>query len=182
MKHRMKLKGRLKLYSQIAIAFGIVLGMLNVCIYMLNLQAGLIISAFLVLYFIVITILFYYNKPVIMNEFISFATQYGQIQRKLLKDLDLPHVLLDEKGKIIWMNTAFENIVHKDKHYRKSITSIFPAITIDKLPIELDKTELELSYEEHEYTVRMKHVSMQDVLDTSDIVDDSGYESFMIAV
>lgn len=182
MKHRMKLKGRLKLYSQIAIAFGIVLGMLNVCIYMLNLQAGLIISAFLVLYFIVITILFYYNKPVIMNEFISFATQYGQIQRKLLKDLDLPHVLLDEKGKIIWMNTAFENIVHKDKHYRKSITSIFPAITIDKLPIELDKTELELSYEEHEYTVRMKHVSMQDVLDTSDIVDDSGYESFLIAV
>ena len=26
----------------------------------------------------------FYNKPIIMNELMSFATEYGQIQKKLL--------------------------------------------------------------------------------------------------
>ena len=49
-----------------------------------------------------------YNKPVIMNELVSFATQYGQIQKRLLRDLELPHALLDEAGKVIWTNIALE--------------------------------------------------------------------------
>ena len=74
---------------------------MNIGIYFLDIGAGVIVSAFLVVYFIVMLILLYYNKPIIMNEFISFATQYGQIQRKLLRDLELPHVLMDEDGRII---------------------------------------------------------------------------------
>ena len=54
---------------------------------------------------------------------------------KLLRDLDLPHALLDENGKIIWTNIAFEKAVDKEKGYRKSITSLFPSITaISKKP------------------------------------------------
>ena len=70
---------------------------------------------FLVIYLLVMTTLLYKNKPVIMNEFINFATQYGQIQRRLLRDLELPYVLMDDDGKIIWTNAAFEQVVHKKR-------------------------------------------------------------------
>ena len=95
---------------------------------MIDYRAGLILTCFIIFYFAVVISLLMYNKPVIMNELVSFATQYGQIQRRLLRDLDLPHALLDEEGKIIWTNIAFERAVHKDKGYRKSITSLFPML------------------------------------------------------
>ena len=62
--------------------------------------------------------MYFYNKPIIMNELISFATEYGQIQRKLLRDLELPYALLDDSGKVIWTNIAFENVVHQPKGYK----------------------------------------------------------------
>ena len=81
-----------------------------------------------------------------MNELISFATEYGQIQRKLLREMDLPYALLDNSGKVIWTNIAFENVTHQPKGFKKSITALFPTITRDRLPDDsgLDEAQYEL--------------------------------------
>ncbi len=180
MKQRIKLKGRLKAYLQTAIILGIVLAGVNVGIYFLDIRSGTIVSFFLVIYFVAMLILLYHNKPIIMNEFVSFATQYGQIQRRLLRDLELPHVLMDDAGKIIWTNIAFENVVHKEKGYRKSITTLFPSITKEKLQFE-QQTEFELAFEDHEYLMKLKKISIQEVLDNSDIFQNDDYEGYLIA-
>lgn len=180
MKQKVKLKGHLKSYLQTTLILGILLAMVNVVIYFLNIKAGICVSGFLLVYLITMTILLYKNKPVIMNEFINFATQYGQIQRTLLRDLELPHVLMDEEGRIIWTNAAFEQVVHKEKGYRKSITTVFSTVTKEKLGFE-QETELELSYEGHEYIFRMKRISIDDVLDNTEVVENAGNENFLIA-
>jgi len=180
MKQKVKLKGHLKSYLQTTLILGILLAMVNVGIYFLNIKAGICVSGFLLIYLITMTILLYKNKPVVMNEFINFATQYGQIQRTLLRDLELPHVLIDEEGKIIWTNAAFEKVVHKEKGYRKSITTVFSAVTKDKLGFE-QEAEMELSYEGHEYVFRMKRISIDDVLDNTEVVENAGNENFLIA-
>ena len=180
MKQKVKLKGHLKSYLQTTLILGILLAMVNVVIYFLNIKAGICVSGFLLVYLITMTILLYKNKPVIMNEFINFATQYGQIQRTLLRHLELPHVLMDEEGRIIWTNAAFEQVVHKEKGYRKSITTVFSTITKEKLGFEQD-AEMELSYEGHEYIFRMKRISIDDVLDNTEVVENAGNENFLIA-
>ena len=180
MKQKVKLKGHLKSYLQTTLILGILLAMVNVGIYFLNIKAGICVSGFLLVYLITMTILLYKNKPVIMNEFINFATQYGQIQRTLLRDLELPHVLMDEEGRIIWTNAAFEQVVHKEKGYRKSITTIFSTVTNEKLGFEQD-AEMELSYEGHEYIFRMKRISIDDVLDNIEVVENAKNENFLIA-
>lgn len=180
MKQKVKLKGHLKSYLQTTLILGILLAMVNVVIYFLSIKAGICVSGFLLVYLITMTILLYKNKPVIMNEFINFATQYGQIQRTLLRDLELPHVLMDEEGRIIWTNAAFEQVVHKEKGYRKSITTVFSTITKEKLGFEQD-AEIELSYEDHEYIFRMKRISIDDVLDNTEVVENAGNENFLIA-
>ena len=126
-----------------------------------DVKAGLLLTAFIVIYFISYAMLYFHIKPVIMNELVSFATQYGQIQRRLLRDLDLPHALLDDQGKVIWTNKEFEKLVHKEKGYRKSIATLFPAMTKDKLPGRSGDifTEMDVDFEGRDFHVKARKIS-----------------------
>lgn len=184
MKNRIKLKGRLKTYLQFSLYLGALLVAVNACVFFLNIQAALLLTCFTIFYFAIVLALMFYNKPVIMNELISFATQYGQIQRRLLRDLALPYALLDDTGKVIWTNKEFERVVHKDKGYSKSITSLFPTITKDRLPgeDEVEETEFEIDYEGNNYMARMKKISLKEMAINSDIIEAEGYDGYLIAM
>ncbi len=184
MKNSVKLKGRLKSYLQSSLYLGFLLIVIDLLIFFIEYRAGLVLTCFIIFYFAVIISLMFYNKPIIINELISFATQYGQIQRRLLRDLDLPHALLDDNGKIMWTNIAFEEAVHKEKGYRKSITSLFPTITKEKLPGVNAEDEIELSvdYGERNYIAKLKKISLKEMAENSDIIEAKGYEGYLIAL
>jgi len=184
MKKRIRLKGRIKTYLQFCIYLGVLLCAVDIAMFMIDTRAGVFLAAFLIIYFAITLSLYFYNKPVIMNELVSFATEYGQIQRKLLRDMDLPYALLDDGGKVIWTNIAFENITHQPKGYKKSITSIFQTITKDRLPNDsgVDETQYELEYEGNEYIAKFKKISLEEMAAHSEMIDAEGYEGYLIAV
>ncbi len=184
MKNSVKLKGRLKSYLQSSLYLGFLLIVVDVLIYMIDYRAGLILSGFIIFYIAIILSMMFYNKPIIMNELVSFATQYGQIQRRLLRDLELPHALLDDGGRIIWTNIAFEKMVHQDKGYRKSVTSLFPSITKDKFPgvNDEDEVEFDVEYDSGNYIAKMKKISLKEMAENSDIIEAKGYEGYLIAL
>ena len=184
MKNSVKLKGRLKSYLQSSLYLGLLLAVVNVLIYMIDYRAGMVLSGFIIFYIAIILAMMFYNKPIIMNELVSFATQYGQIQRRLLRDLELPHALLDDAGKIIWTNIAFERMVHQEKGYRKSVTSLFPSITKDKLPgmIEEDEVEFDVEYESGNYVAKLKKISLKEMAENSDIIEAKDYDGYLIAL
>lgn len=167
---------------QSTLLLGMLLVLVNVIIYMVNVTAGVVLSAFVVTYFIIVALLMNYNKPIIMNELISFATQYGQIQKQLLRELELPHALLDENGKIIWTNECFEDVTHKEKGYRKSVWTVFPTLTADKLPHNEDTAQQTIEYEGSVYDVRMKKISLREMVANSDIVTGRTYDGYLIAI
>lgn len=167
---------------QSTLLLGMLLVLVNVIIYMVNVTAGVVLSAFVVTYFIIVALLMNYNKPIIMNELISFATQYGQIQKQLLRELELPHALLDENGKIIWTNECFEDVTHKEKGYRKSVWTVFPTLTADKLPHKEDTAQQTIEYEGSVYDVRMKKISLREMVANSDIVTGRTYDGYLIAI
>ena len=162
---------------------GIFLALIDLYIMNIDLKAGVILSVFVVLYLVTSLVLLGYNRSIIMNELISFATQYGQIQKQLLRDLELPYALLDEDGKLLWMNKSFENVVHKEKGYRKSITTIFSEITKDRFPTDQEVTEAKISYEESDFSVKMKRIPLKEMVDNSDIFQtDETYDGYLIAI
>lgn len=184
MKNSIKLKGRMRAYLQSSLYLGFLLAVVNVLIYLLDYRAGLVLTVFVIFYMAIILAMMFYNKPIIMNELISFATQYGQIQRRLLRDLELPHALLDDNGKIIWTNIAFEKTVHQEKGYRKSITSLFPSITKDKLPgvNDEDEVEFDVEFESGNYIAKLKKISLKEMAENSDIIEAKGYDGYLIAL
>ena len=144
---------------------------------MLNEDAGWILAIFSVLYYLLFILLYVRLKPVISEELVNFATEYGQVQKRLLKDLALPHALLDDEGKIIWGNTAFEEMIQKQMDYKKSVTSVFPSITRDKLPADAENPECELDVqvENRDYHVKIQRISMRGAGDEAKAFDTVGY-------
>ena len=181
-KTRIKLKGKLKTFLRIFTYLGVLLLGVMLAVFTVSFTAGLIVAAFAALYFMAVIYLDFYNKPIIMNELVSFATEYGQIQKRLLRELDLPHALLDDTGKIIWTNVAFERVIHQDKGFRKHISSVFPTITPDKFPVGDEETHYDLTYEEGSYVIRMKRISLDEMANNSDIIEAESYEGYLIAV
>lgn len=184
MKKRIKLKGRIKTYLQFSIYLGGLLLVVNAGIVAIDYRAGFLLGFFTLFYFAVTLSLYFYNKPVIMNELVSFATQYGQIQKRLLRELELPHALLDDTGKVIWTNVAFENIIHQPKGYNKTITALFPSITRDKLPDNegVEEAQYELTYDSKEYIAKFKRISLKEMAENSAMIEAEGYEGYLIAV
>ncbi len=144
---------------------------------MLNEDAGWILAIFSFLYYLLFILLYVRLKPVISEELVNFATEYGQVQKRLLKDLALPHALLDDEGKIIWGNTAFEEMIQKQMDYKKSVTSVFPSITRDKLPADAEtpECELDVQVENRDYHVKIQRISMRGAGDEAKAFDTVGY-------
>ena len=182
MKNSIKPKGRLKIYLQTSLYMGVLLILIDIGLFAIDVRAGLILACFLLFYFLVIGFMLVYSRPVIINELISFATQYGQIQKQLLRELDLPHALLDESGKILWTNIAFEKAVHKEKGYHKSITSLIPCITKEKLPADSCDVEINISFLDKDYVARMKKIPLEEMVIDSDIIEDEDYDGYLIAL
>ncbi len=180
-KSRIKLKGRLKRCVQTSLYLGFLLVLVNLIVYLINVPAGLVVTCFALLYFAVVLSLQFYNKPVIINELVSFATQYGQVQKVLLREFEIPYAMLDDDGRIIWTNAAFEKVVHKEKGYRKSITSLFPSITKEKLPEETEFSEVDIVFEDRNFTAKMRKISMREVVESSDIFEADDYRGYLIA-
>lgn len=184
MKTKIKLKGRVKAYIRFSVYLAALLCIVNAGIFLIDVRAGALLGVYTVIHLIITLTLYFYNKPLIMNELISFATEYGQIQRKLLRELELPYALLDDRGKVIWTNAAFEAVTRQPKGYNKSITSLFPVITRDRLPneSEMDEAQYELEYEGSEYVAKFKKITLRDIAEHSGLIDAEGYNGYLIAV
>lgn len=143
--------GQLKNYMYWPLLLTILIVLMNVPFYYFDKKAGICISVFAALYFFIVLGVFLANKSMLRNEVISFATQYGTVQKKLLNEFEIPYALLDYNSKILWMNEAFANITEKDKGYHKSVATIFPSITRELLDKEEHNSNIQVKWKDKVY-------------------------------
>lgn len=170
MEKKIKIKGQLKLYMQWPMILLVLLGIMNGLVYRMNWKAGTTVSVFLLVYLMIVVFLYFHSRAVIINELISFATQYGQVQKSLLKEFIVPYALLDRQGKILWMNEAFMKLSGKDKKYHKAVSNLFPEMTADTLPTEED-SEVTFKHDGKDYRASMRKISIQKLLEESGLVE-----------
>ena len=180
-KTKIRIKGVLRTYLNVSVYLGILLAMINLVIYLIDYRAGLVLSCFVLLYFAITMYLYLRNKSVVLNELVSFATEYGQIQRQLLRELELPYALLDDNGKIIWTNKMFEQTIQKEKGFSKPISTIFPEVNVHKLLADADEASVAISLDTGEYSAKIKKISLKEMAQNSDIISPEGYDGYLIA-
>ena len=176
-----RFKGRIKQTLQMSLYLGALLAIVDVLIYLFNVPAGIILSVYLVLYFAVVLVMFNYTRAALLSELVSFATHYGQVQKVLLKELEIPYALLDDEGHILWMNEYFKEISHKEDGYNKSILSAFPGLPKDQFLKDEDYAQMELWHENCNYQVKMRKLTMKESIKSNSLVETSGYDGYLIA-
>ena len=179
MAKKVRIKGKLKLYFTLLLAFGIILAIINIPIYILNIISGVVISVFLVIYFVGIIVMWIYFRQFFIDEMVNFATEYGQIQKQILKELNLPHALLDHKGKIVWTNGEFEKVIGSDRGFGKDVSSFFEELTEEVFPVESMENEVNITFESREFRANIKKISIDNMVENSRFLEETGNGEFL---
>ena len=90
-KTKIKYKGKLKSYMQWPVVFLVILAIMNVAVYTVSVKPDLSFPVFLALFVVLTLLLIFRHRPLILNDLISFATQYGQVQKTLLDEFSIPY-------------------------------------------------------------------------------------------
>ncbi len=179
--HSIKFKGRLLHYLCAPLYLSILLVVLNIPCYFFDLDLGFCMTLFTCVYTATVFIGYFRCKPLLINELINYATQYGSVQKKLLNEFEIAYALVDYNGRIIWVNNRFTDLTGKDKSYHKSITSIFPSISRELLQSE-DILELALPMENYHLRVSMHRIYFNNFLGDTQLLENATEQHYLTAV
>lgn len=181
-KTNIKLKGKLRRYLNWPLYLTIVLILMDIAMYAQNIQMGAEFSGFIVLYVIIVLISNRRSRPLLINELVNFATQYGTVQKQLLNDFEIPYALLDYNSRFLWMNEKFTEITGKDKNYHKSVTTVFPSLTKDILQKSEAVGSINVMLDDRNYRISMKRIYFDSVTKDSAIVAINDTDEYLTAI
>lgn len=182
MNNNIKFKGRMGVFFRWPIIITCLLAALNVGVYVYDTRSGFIVTFFIALNAVLTGIMYSINTPHIAHEVVDFATQYSTVQKKLLNEFEIPYVLLDNTGKVMWLNERFGEIAGVDKKYHKSITSLFPSITKEFLQKNTKATEIETSLAEKSYRVVIHRINFGAMMEGKEEMEADVQGEYMIAL
>lgn len=162
----------------------ILLAVGTVSMFTISVKAGILQALITLSYALVAWLLSAGSQKDIVSELVSFATHYGQIQKKLLKTFHIPYALMDENGRLIWMNEAFMEVTERTKDYHKSITTIFPQITRESFADEDENTILEyhVAYEDRSYRAQVQQISFKNIGNEAQLEGIEEYVQHLMAI
>lgn len=182
-KQKIRVKGQLRTYMQWPAILGIMLMGMNVWIYRMDRKAGLVMSAFVLLYIIMVVILYVYTRTMLMKELVEFATQYGIVQNTLLKELAVPYAILLDDGKVIWMNNQFLKILGGKVKGDAYLSKYLPELNRSIFPQEEnDIVHMDVYYNERQYQAELRKVSVEGFSETERLMEMPEEKEYFIAV
>ncbi len=181
-KTNIKLKGKLRRYLNWPLYLTIVLILMDIAMYAQDIQMGAEFSGFIVLYVIIVLISNRRSRPLLINELVNFATQYGTVQKQLLNDFEIPYALLDYNSRFLWMNEKFTEITGKDKNYHKSVTTVFSSLTKDILQKSEAVESINVMLDDRNYRISMKRIYFDSVTKDSAIVAINDTDEYLTAI
>lgn len=156
-----RLRNLLNLYLRYPIIAGIVFAVMNIMVYFISVRAGIVVSIAVLAYFVWLLFMIFNKHVAVPKALMDFASGYAQMQKKLLDEFKVPYGLLDNQGKILWLNNSLGAIVGKD-NYRKNISTVIPELS--KIQIEPGKNlqECNVAIGNRIYKVFTEKIDMSD--------------------
>ena len=182
MNNKMKFKGKMGIFLNWPIIITVILAALNISVYFHDVKSGLYVTVFIALNTAITGIMYSINTPHLTREIVDFATEYSTVQKKLLNEFEIPYVLLDSAGKVMWLNEKFGEMTGVDKKYHKSIASLFPSLTKEFLQKNEEATEIEVSFAEKDYRVAIHRITFDSIMGETVEVDGDVESEYMIAL
>lgn len=139
MKHNIKLRGRLRAYLNWPVGLSILLLIMDIQLFVANRRAGIIGLCYIAIYILCVLVISLTGRKKLRRDLIQFASNYGQMQMKVMKELTVPFAILSEEGQLLWGNDAFVKVAVNKKAARRNIANVFPEIAEGRLPKDAEE-------------------------------------------
>lgn len=162
-----KIKGTLRSYLRWPLLLGILLIIMNIQIYTVNIKAGCIMTAYVIVYLIIAVLLYYFKRGALLHDLIEYSMRFHATVNTLASDLDIPLSILGPDGRCIWENKQFHSIFSKNLRKKYLITDAIPALTKNNLPESTETNgEMHFHNEETFYKAIIQRVGLEDAPET----------------
>lgn len=182
MKDKGKVRGTFKVYLQWPLFLSVLLIILTAVVGAVSVKAGIIVSAFTLVYIGIAMWLYCSRRRGILAGLIEFSTAYDQSRQSLMEEMLVPYAVSDGFGYLLWMNREFAAVLEGDKSSGKNITSMFPEITKEMLATGGELISIHSAFGDRKYRVDLKQIEVGRL---NAAVQDNGLEgqgSFVTAI
>ena len=161
MKSKMKLSGSLKAYLRWPVFLSVLILFMNISIFFVDRTAGFVMLAYFFIYVIVSSSIFMYRYSKLNSDLINFASNYGQVQKQLVKEMVLPYGIVDIEGHLLWGNDEFLSIIEKESVARRNISNILPGVCKEVFPQDAQDEVINITYNDSNYKVIMRKIVIE---------------------
>ena len=181
-KLKAKYSGTLRLHWAWSVGLALTLFLLTGVLLWQNTRSGIIALVYSVLYMTVVLLVYFRLKPRILRDMVRFAGGYGQVQRELLENLDLPSAILEPDGRVVWMNQAMADLTGRERDFHRSIGTIIPEINSGTLPVDDRERELAVRLQDRLLTAHIRRADIDGLVDSTDLLDREGENDYLYMV
>lgn len=183
MNTKLKFKGKIISHLLFPLILGFFLILIGISIYFTDKAIGISLMVAAVVYIVVTLVIFFLNKPIIMQDLVDFAMDYAQIQKELLHDLALPYGLCDFEGNILWSNKSLKEIAGEDAIRSKKLFDIFSEVTKEKLLLTDEEKikSVDIVYDNKVYRLECRKIDVHNAFNATKVIDINGKEEYLIA-
>ena len=171
-KSKIKYHGLIRHYLNAPLYLGILPVGAAAALFCFSREAGIAMAVSACIYLVVVIVCMAWVKPKLGSELVNFATQYGTVQKKLLREFKIPYALLDVRGRILWSNEAFQKLTEIDPAGHSLIKTVFPALTDDIVTASHDDMNVVLEWKDMYLTAVLKKIGFTEILGDSKILED----------
>ncbi len=157
-----QLSGQLKFYMHWPISMAIVLLIISIGCFIADMRSGAIMLVMSMVFAMIAGVFFMFSRSVLLSDLMEFATEFGEVQNTLLKELGVPYAIILNDGKIIWMNHQFEEVLQKKNDGDMFIHKYLPGLTKEYFPKDVNTiAQVEVEYREREYRAEIHRMEME---------------------
>lgn len=187
MNDRRRLDSKYERYLQIPIFMSALFVVMTICLYVINVFAGIIATVATCIYIAVALISYVRVRTTINTLLMRLVMEHGKVQKGLLSELPVPYALTDQTGKLVWANNSFVALTEtaKRKLLRMNIMQVFEGITKEMIPENDGVVHMDIVYGEKEYRAELRRImSDRDMAIKEDSEDDpdSVAEESLVAI
>lgn len=151
-------------YLRWPLMLSLLLAAVNLHIYTLDVQIGILMTIYVILYIIIALLLFFYKRKSLLGDLVQYAIRFNRTVNRLANDLDLPIAITDWTGTCLWCNWQFTKLFCTGMTRRKfTIESAIPNLSVKTFPKTIEEnSEIHFHTEENYYKAVIQKVNMVD--------------------
>lgn len=105
------------------------------------------------------------RRKKIAGELVRFASNYSQVQKGILHDMEIPYGICDEKGEWLWYNETMGALLAETKEEQTAVPALFPEENL-RMPVKGELLK-HVRYNKKSFRLNIKRVQLENMKEAS---------------